>query len=670
MQPAREPRPGTSPGEDNAAAASATAVAAVAEARSEGTIGSGESGEGTNGSGASDASANGSAANGSAANGSAASGDPASGEPASGDPASGRVSELRGDEPAAAPLVEGRPPARALRFVKAYWVTFVVISSYLWVRFWARFRSEAAVARMLRDRHIRNARRIERAIVQLQGLFIKVGQLISIMTNFLPEEFREQLEGLQDAVPPRPYRDIEARVREEFGGRGPEDLFQRFERRPVASASIGQVHIAYLQSGEKVAVKVQYPDIERIVKSDLDTLRRIFSIVGYFVRYQGLDEVYREIRSMILEELDFRREAENAERIAANFAGRTEVGFPRPVHELSTSRVLTTHFESGCKVSDLSALSRMGIERVALARLVVELYCQQIFVDGAYHADPHPGNLLVRPSEDSPNGMCVVFLDFGAVAEISPEMREGIVEFLQGALTGDTDRIVRAMKDMGFIARHADDRVFDRVVEYFHQRFQEEISLDSFNLQDIRFDPEKGLENLADLRRMDISLRELTESFHVPKEWILLERTVLLLVGLCTALDPNMNPMTVIRPYLERFVLGDDGDWSTLVVDTTRDVVMSAVALPSDMRKFVRSAHSGDLALEVRNLERTTQVAYRLGQQVLLVAIGIAGAVIAIVLEGRGELERAEWAWWTARIAGGLLAWSWWNTRRLLKSRR
>jgi ubiquinone biosynthesis protein len=598
--------------------------------------------------------------------GARATGAPETGAPESGAPES-PAGETGASEACRDALVEGRPPARMLRFIKAYWVTFLVISSYLWVRFLARFRSEQAVARMLRVRHIRNARRIERAIVHLQGLFIKVGQLISIMTNFLPEEFREELEGLQDHVPPRPYSDIEARIREEFEGRGPDQLFARFERRPVASASIGQVHIAYLQSGEKVAVKVQYPDIERIVKSDLETLGRIFSIIGWFVPYHGLDQVYREIRAMILEELDFRREASNAARIAENFDGQGEVAFPRTIASLSTARVLTTCFEDGCKVSNLGTLETMGIDRKRLAHLIVELYCQQIFMDGLYHADPHPGNLLVRPSDANDTGVCVVFLDFGAVAEISPDMRQGIVEFLQGALTGDTDGIVRAMKQMGFIARGADDRVFDRVVEYFHQRFQEEISLESFNLQDIRFDPEKGLENLADLRRMDISLRELTENFHVPKQWILLERTLLLLVGLCTALDPSMNPMTVIKPYLERFVLGDEGDWSTLVLDASKDLVLATAALPSEVRKLMRSAQAGQLSFEIRNLGPSTRVTYRLGQQLMLTAIGIAGAFIAVMFEGRGELERAEWAWWTARIAGGVLLWSWWSTRALLR---
>lgn len=571
-----------------------------------------------------------------------------------------------GQVPARAPA---RPPARMLRFFKAYWVTFRVIASYLSVRLQARFRSASAIQRILARKHVRNARRIERAIIQLQGLFIKVGQLISIMTNFLPPEFREQLEGLQDQVPPRPYPDIERRIREEFDGKSPDELFASFERTPVASASIGQVHLARLRDGDEVAVKVQYPDIESIVRSDLATLRRIFSIVGHFVRYDGLDEVYREIRAMIVAELDFRAEAENASRIAANFARRREVAFPQPIAGLCTARVLTTRFEEGCKVSDLAGLERAGIDRKRLAQQVVELYCQQIFTDGMYHADPHPGNLLVRQQPDG-SGLCVVFLDFGAVAEISPEMRMGIAELIQGGLAGDTSRIVRAMKQMGFIARGADDRVFDRVVEYFHSRFQEEISLESFNLRDIKFDPQKSLENLADLRRMDISLRELTSSFHVPKEWILLERTLLLLVGLCTVLDPAMNPMTVIRPYLERFVLGDEGDWSALVVDTSKDLLLSVVALPGDMRRFMRTVQNGEVTLRVKGLEASSRLMYRLGQQFIVVAVGIAGAVIAIILEGRGDLERASWAWWITRGAGALFVWSWWSARGLLRRER
>jgi predicted unusual protein kinase regulating ubiquinone biosynthesis (AarF/ABC1/UbiB family) len=563
---------------------------------------------------------------------------------------------------------EASRPPRRLRSARAYWTTFRVIFSYLWLRFRSRFHSEQWLLHALRATHLRNARRIEATICELQGLFIKVGQVISIMTNFLPEEFRRELEGLQDAVPPRPYADMEERIVEELGQK-PDALFAQFERRPIASASIGQVHLARLHDGTKVAVKVQYPDIERVVRADLHTLERIFHIVEWFVPYQGLDEVYREIRAIVMAELDYRAEADNGVRIGGNFEGRHDVAFPRVVAELSTARILTTHFEDGCKITDGPGVKRLGLDRGALARQVVEIYCQQIFTDGVYHADPHPGNLLVRPGPDGATVPTIVFLDFGAVAEIPANVRAGIVELIQGALTRDTQRIVRAMKQMGFVARGADEHMFEQVIEYFHEKFQENISLDSLNLKDIKFDPQKSLESVADLRKMDISLRELSENFHIPKEIIVLERTLLLLMGLCTELDPTLNPMTVIRPYLERFVLGEDGDWSQLLVETSKDLVMSVTALPGELRKFMRAAQSGDLQLRFKNLEPATQLMYRLGHQAIFVGVGIAGAALAVILEGRGEDARAVWGWWTARVAGALLVWSWWTSRNLLRKR-
>ena len=564
-----------------------------------------------------------------------------------------------------------RPPPLRIRSLRAYWVTFVVIGSYLVLRARARFHDETWGMHALRTTHLRNARRIERAICGLQGLFIKVGQLISIMTNFLPEEFRRELEGLQDAVPPRPYSDIAARVFEELK-QTPSELFASFEEQPIASASIGQVHLARLPSGTKVAVKVQYPHIEEVVHRDLNTLRRIFWIIGWFIPYQGLSELYREIRAIVMEELDYTAEANNADRIAANFVGRSDVAFPQVVRELSTSRVLTTHFESGCKITDKPGVKQLGLDRNQLARQVVEIYCQQIFSDGVYHADPHPGNLLVRPGAgpaDSGQPPTIVFLDFGAVAEIPSHVRQGMIELVQGALTRDTRRIVGAMKQMGFVARGANEQMFEQVVEYFHEKFQENISLDSLNLKDIKFDPQRGLESVADLRRMDISLRELSVNFHIPKEIIVLERTLLLLMGLCTELDPTLNPMTVIRPYLERFVLGDEGDWSELLVETSKDLVMSVTALPAEIRRLLRAAHAGDLQLKFKNIDGPAQLMYRLGHQLIYVAVGIAGASIAIVLEGRGDDARALWGWWTARAAGGFLLWSWWTSRGLLRKR-
>jgi predicted unusual protein kinase regulating ubiquinone biosynthesis (AarF/ABC1/UbiB family) len=561
----------------------------------------------------------------------------------------------------------GRPPRGWRRLFIAYVTTLRVVASYLSLKLQSRFRSPAAIEELMRKKNQRNARRIHRTISRLQGLFIKVGQLISIMTNFLPEEFRAELEGLQDQVPPRPYADVERRIHEELG-KAPGELFAELDERPIASASIGQVHRARLSSGEQVAVKVQYPDIEEIVRLDLRALRWIFDVIGWFVPYRGLEGIYREIRAMILQELDFRAEAENVGRVAARFEGRVDVGFPRVVKELSTARILTTEWIDGVKVSDRARLTALGVDRGRLARKVVQAYCQQIFTDGVYHADPHPGNILVR--KDAGGAPSIVFIDFGAVAEVSPRMRRGIVDLIQAALARDTPRLVQAMKDMGFIARGADPAIFDKVIDFLHQKFQEEIQLESFSLKDVKFDPEKSLENLVELRRMDVSIRDLADHFHVPKEWILLERTVLLLMGLCTELDPALNPMDVIRPYLEEFVLGKDRDWSRFFVDTTKDIAVSVLALPSEVKKFLTRAQRGELEVRWRGLDEHARLVYSLGHQIIWAALSITAGSFGLVLDGRGQAEAARWSWYGAGVFGSFLLLSMISTRFRLKRRR
>jgi predicted unusual protein kinase regulating ubiquinone biosynthesis (AarF/ABC1/UbiB family) len=263
-----------------------------------------------------------------------------------------------------------------------------------------------------------------------------------------------------------------------------------------------------------------------------------------------------------------------------------------------------------------------------------------------------------------------VFLDFGAVAVVSPAMREGMVQLLQGAIHRDTGRIVGAMRKMGFIPRTADPAVFDRVVEYFHQRFQEEIQLDSFSLRDVKLDPDKMFENLADLRRMDISLREISSSFFVPKEWFLLERTLLLLMGLCTALAPELNPMHVIRPYLERFVLGNEQDWTAFAVATSKDLVLSAVALPSELRKFLRAAEQGALEFGFKNVDDAARLIYLLGRQAIWVVVGVAAAAFGLVLGGRGEASAARICFWIGGGAGALFVLASLSARSLLRLRK
>lgn len=546
-------------------------------------------------------------------------------------------------------LVTQQPQLR-WRSLRSWLISLRIIASYLWLKLHLRFAAdEQRHALLTSAAHRRNAQRIHGLVARLQGIYIKVGQFISIMTNFLPKEWVEELSGLQDQVPPRPYRDIERRLREELG-QPVSALFARLDEECIAAASIGQVHRAVLPSGEAVAVKVQYPDIEQIVRADLETLRGIMRLIGWIFFHPILDTIYDEVQKMVLAELDFRSEAQNLEQIAASFAGNDHIGFPTVHHALSTGRVLVTSWCEGFKATDRARLEAAKIDSGELARRIVHAYCQQIFKHGTYHADPHPGNLLVVP--DGAGDYKLVFIDFGAVCSLGADMRQGIAEIVQAAVTRDTERLSAAMKQMGFIKRGGDEAVFDKVIDFLHQRFQEEIQLDSFSLSNIKIDVQRRKRTMTGLRQMNLSLRDLGDHFYIPKEWILLERTLLLLTGLCTELQPTLNPFEIIRPYAEELVLGKEGDYGKLVVDATKTLTATVLALPQELRRALAALQRGEVEVEVPGLQKAADRLYAVGQQLVFTALGLGGVAVALVSEGRNQPERAEIAWCAAAIAG------------------
>jgi predicted unusual protein kinase regulating ubiquinone biosynthesis (AarF/ABC1/UbiB family) len=207
----------------------------------------------------------------------------------------------------------------------------------------------------------------------------------------------------------------------------------------------------------------------------------------------------------------------------------------------------------------------------------------------------------------------------------------------------DTARIVAAMKEMGFISRRADPEVFDRVVEYFHERLRGEVRVEGFSLKDLKFEANDKLGALLDLRALNVSLADLKDAFQIPKEWILLERALLLLLGVCTTLDPDLNPAPIIRPYLERFLLGEKREWQELALDAGRETVLSALSLPGQLQRFMSRALRGDLDVRVSNLGEQAELLYLASEQRLWGGMLVGSVALAVVFDGRGQ-GRAMWA--------------------------
>lgn len=561
---------------------------------------------------------------------------------------------------------EGRTPrslaaGRRFRLLRVYRTTFRVLLSYGVFHLAAALRGAAWAAQRAPAVHRANARRVLAAVLAVQGLFIKVGQLVSMLAGFLPADFRGELAALQDRIPPRPWAEIRQRLVTELGAE-PEALFAEVDHRALAAASLAQVHAATLHDGRRVAVKVQHLGIEELARLDLTTVRRILGLVGLFTGARGLGELFDEVRGTIEDELDFRREADHAEEIAARFADDAEVHVPPVVRELSTERVLVTAFVDGVKVTDLDELERRGVDRAALAERILRAYCTMIFEHGVYHADPHPGNLLVHDDGS------VSFVDFGAVGRLSPAMRAAVPRLLEAVLRRDREEVLRTLGTLGFVARPAPggagDDVAQRVIDYVFSRFLADLELDDWDLSAVRFDPRLKMEMLADFRRLDLLLRDLTAAFRVPREWILLLRTLFLLLGLATTLDPHLRPARVVRPYLEGLALGAEGDWLRLAGTLLRDLAATSLALPGDVKRFLDRAERGETTVQVGGLREGASLLYALGHQVICSAFALACGGLAYVarLHGDGDLAGALAAVSAAALL--LLAASLWRARR------
>ncbi len=519
---------------------------------------------------------------------------------------------------------------KGYRIRKAYGTAFRVLCSYLWLYLKSKIFGKKYYQNRIFDTHVRNAERVKKTILQLQGLFIKVGQLLSILTNFLPKAFHEPLEALQNKIPARPFSEIQNRIVQELGDT-PENLFAVFNQTALASASIGQVHRATLKTGEAVVVKVQHQNIESVANVDLTIIQRLVKLSAYFFDIKGMEHAYTQVRKMVEEELDFRQEASAMQTIGENLTDEPKIRTPKLFDKFSTERVLTSEYIEGVKINDTTQLDTWGIDKTDLANRLVHAYCKMVFEDGFYHADPHPGNILVE--EDG----TIIFLDFGAVARVAPAMRTGILELIDATVKNDNERIILALRSMGFIAEGKDaERAAEKMIDAFRYFIQNEVEIDGLNFKDIKVNPfETSLFNLT----KELGFSGIANTVQVPKEYVLLNRMGTLLLGICSTLDSSMNPITVVKPYLKNYMLGEQGNIVDYVTGMVKSNLTNAVALPNLLHKTIKQIQKGELEIKVDGVQQRNRIIYVLGQQLIFTFLLIASVAFSFIFYQQGMME-------------------------------
>lgn len=425
-----------------------------------------------------------------------------------------------------------RAPASARRrFLIVARMVATVYAGYKGLQALEKLLGFKRLAPHFRSHHRRSAQLAYDTATRLQGLLIKSCQFLGTRADILPREYVEILSQLHDRVPPRPAAEMIAAIESELR-RPCSELFSDFDPTPLASASLAQVHRGRLHDGREVAVKVQYPEIAGLVEIDLANLRFLVGILARIERNFDLRFVLREVSKYVRLELDFEHEAQNAERIRANLRQRSDVIVPRVLRELSTKKVLVMEYVGGTKVTDLAGLEAAGIDKQDVARLLSEVFCHQILVDGFFHADPHPGNILVQP------GPRLVLLDFGLAKDFPPGFALGVAQLTGAIIAQDKAAIAEAFAALGFRTKNGDS---DSLLALG----------DAFLGQAVR----KG-KAYADRELMETFSEDLAAALRAnpiveaPSDLLLVARVMGLLSGIGKQLDSRVDPMAVILPFL------------------------------------------------------------------------------------------------------------------------
>lgn len=477
-----------------------------------------------------------------------------------------------------------------------------------------------------------------RLAVQMGGVLIKVGQFLSSRVDILPTEIIQELEGLQDEVAPESFEDIRKLAEVELG-LPLEQLFTWFDPTPLAAASLGQVHRAQLanlpwetpsSAGTEpgnVVVKIQRPEIETIITTDLRALKTVGEWLHRYPpirRRANVPQLLEEFSRILYEEIDYLAEGRNAETFAANFRDQPQIRVPRVLWAYTTRRVLTLENVFGIKITDYDQISAAGISRAAVASRLLDAYLQQVFEDGFFHADPHPGNLFVRPltSPDGQSGQVdweLTFVDFGMVGRVTPSLKQGLRELLIGVGTKDASRVVQAYQKLDILLPGADLQQIEKAEQQLFDRYwgKNMSELSSISLQEIREFADEFRELLYQL------------PFQLPQNFIFLGRAVGILSGMCTGLDPQFNVWDHLAPYARKILMADSRSGLESWLTEIENVARLFFNLPIRLDRLLGQIEEGRLTLDAPDVAQRVQ-----GVEIALRQVSIALLFTAFFLGG------------------------------------
>ncbi|HEY8531118.1 MAG TPA: AarF/ABC1/UbiB kinase family protein [Limnochorda sp.] len=456
--------------------------------------------------------------------------------------------------------------------------------------------------------------RIRRALEELGPTFIKLGQFLSTRPDVVPADVVEELQRLQDQVPPVPFDALLPALSDALGGRPVHEVFESIDPEPLASASIAQVHAGVLRDGSEVAIKIQRPQVEQQIAVDLELLFGLAHLAAGrislpFDPVALVDGLARSLRR----ELDYRREASAIERFRENFRGWKWVHFPKVYWEWSNRQVLVMERLRGLRITDVEALDRAGIDRKVLARRGAQIFMKMVLVDGFFHGDPHPGNLYVEP------GNRLAVMDFGIVGRIDPETAEEVASLLHALVDQRPDQAVEALEALGALDPETDRLALRRdlrdIIETHWGRTLQEMPVG---------------ETVAEVFRL-VSRHRL----HLPRDLFLLAKVLVGVEGLGRQLDPTFNAVEVAAPFVRRLL--------TRRLKPTRvgrrvreDLVQTLkhwTRLPQEVAGLITRARQGQLRLQVdaRGLDPHARRIERAVRE-LGVSVVFAANLLALVL--------------------------------------